>query len=254
MIKITNWAYYPNPDKIDDRPMLEVLNDREIRVRITFWKFFPDHERSVKKNNTELTVENVPIFWPTTKTYKTLFGLGYFTNPHAKLTFKLDNDPYPLKDFSKDNGVEIINNFKNDIKKDDLSEKIVRDNAIKRSQKSIIGYFNVSPGNYPHTLKLCGVSKQFIEEFYDHFRDQEYSEINADKNFGSSGMEFIMQKVIKDKFIICNAELHFFKGGDKYNDKIVRKLNDNVSLDTLPWDPYAREPKLDERYKFIIKL
>lgn len=254
MIKITNWAYYPNPDKIDDRPMLEVLNDREIRVRITFWKFFPDHERSVKKNNTELTVENVPIFWPTTKTYKTLFGLGYFTNPHAKLTFKLDNDPYPLKDFSKDNGVEIINNFKNDIKKDDLLEKIVRDNAIKRSQKSIIGYFNVSPGNYPHTLKLCGVSKQFIEEFYDHFRDQEYSEINADKNFGSSGMEFIMQKVIKDKFIICNAELHFFKGGDKYNDKIVRKLNDNVSLDTLPWDPYAREPKLDERYKFIIKL
>jgi hypothetical protein len=247
MIKITNWAYYPNPDKIADRPMIEVLNDKEVRVRLVFWKFFPEHERSVKKDNTELTVENVPIYWPTTKTYKTLLGLGYFTNPHAKLTFELDNDPYPLKDFSKDNGVEIKNNFKGVIKKDDIAEKIVRDTAIKRSEKSIIGYFNVSPGNYPHTLKLCGVSKQFIKEFYDHFRDQEYSKVSADENFGSSGMQFIMQKVKKNKFIICNAELYFFGDGDKYKDKIVRKLNDNVNLDTLIFQ------QLDERYKFIIK-
>ena len=61
-------------------------------------------------------------------------------------------------------------------------------------------------------------------------------------------MQFIMQKVKKNKFIICNAELYFFGDGDKYKDKIIRKLNDNVSLDTLGYGS-----KLDERYKFIIE-
>ena len=73
MIKITNWAYYPNPDKIEDRPMLEIFNDDQVRIRLVFWKFFPEHERSVKKDSTELTIENVPIYWPTTKTFKTFF-------------------------------------------------------------------------------------------------------------------------------------------------------------------------------------
>jgi hypothetical protein len=247
MIKITNWAYYPNPDKIEDRPMLEIFNDDQVRIRLVFWKFFPEHERSVKKDSTELTIENVPIYWPTTKTFKTLFGVGYFLNPHAKLTFEVDSDPYSLEDFAKDNDVRIKNNFVGTVKKNDTLEKIIRDRAIKRSHKSIIGYFNVSSGNYPHTLRLCGASKQFIKEFYDHFRDQEHSKIKA-VNFGSSGMQFIMQKVKKNKFIICNAELYFFGDGDKYKDKIIRKLNDNVSLDTLGYGS-----KLDERYKFIIE-
>ena len=56
MIKITNWAYYPNPDKIEDRPMLEIFNDDQVRIRLVFWKFFPEHERSVKKDSTELTI------------------------------------------------------------------------------------------------------------------------------------------------------------------------------------------------------
>ena len=107
MIKITNWAYYPNPDKIEDRPMLEIFNDDQVRIRLVFWKFFPEHERSVKKDSTELTIENVPIYWPTTKTFKTLFGVGYFLNPHAKLTFEVDSDPYSLEDFAKDNDVRI---------------------------------------------------------------------------------------------------------------------------------------------------
>ncbi len=56
MINITNWAYYPNPKYTHDESMDVLLNKDDLTIRLVLWKNFPDHERSVKKDFTEMNI------------------------------------------------------------------------------------------------------------------------------------------------------------------------------------------------------
>ena len=67
MINITNWAYYPNPKYTHDESMDVLLNKDDLTIRLVLWKNFPDHERWVKKDFTEMNIQNVPIYYPTSK-------------------------------------------------------------------------------------------------------------------------------------------------------------------------------------------
>ena len=102
MINITSWAYYPNPPTYThNESMNDLLNSDNFRLRLVLWKNFPDHERSINKNSTEMNIQNVPIYYPTSKKYKTLLGIGYFSYPSTKVEIEIFNETYSLKDLEK---------------------------------------------------------------------------------------------------------------------------------------------------------
>ena len=225
MINVTSWTYFPSPSRYShNESMLDIFKKEEFTLRLILWKDFPEHDRSIKKDHAEMVIDNVPIYHPTSKKYKTFLGLGYFKNPITKTEVEIFNESYTL---------------------DDLKEnyKIVAEpSKIQLQKNKIFGFFAPSKQDfYTSSLRLYNADKEFIKSLYDHFNLHENKSLNPGDNLGVSGMDVGCQQIKTDLFLVYALEYFIFKG-DKFNDTIL---------------PYNKDYKagrykgkfLDHRYK-----
>jgi hypothetical protein len=210
MINITSWAYYPNPPTYThNESMNDLLNSNNFKIRLVLWKNFPDHERSINKNSTEMNIQDVPIYYPASKKYKTLLGIGYFSYPSTKVDIEIFNESYSLKDLEK--------NF-----------HVVAEPTKDQSQKNnIFGFFIKGNENTTSSIRLYNADKKFIKSYYNHFNLQETKFIQPEKNLGVSGMELGIQKISNERFLINYLRFYIFKG-DEYKDALP-PYNKNIN-------------------------
>jgi hypothetical protein len=225
VINITSWAYFPSPIRYSDNAsMLDIFKKNEFTLRLILWKNFPEHERSIKKDYSEMVIDNVPIYHPTSKKYKTFLGLGYFRNPITKTEIEIFNEPYTLDEL-KDNYHVIAEPSKTQIQKN-----------------KIFGFFSASSHEYnTNSLRLYNADKKFIKSLYDHFNLQEGKSINPVDNLGVSGIDVGLQKIDHNLFLIYALEYFIFKG-DKFND-VILPFNKDYKADKY------KNNFLDHRYK-----
>ena len=205
MINITSWAYYPNPPSYThNESMNDLLNSNDFKLRLVLWKNFPDHERSINKNSTEMNIQNVPIYYPASKKY-----------PSTKVDIEIFNESYSLKDLEK--------NF-----------HVVAEPTKDQSQKNnIFGFFIKGNDNTTSSIRLYNADKKFIKSYYNHFNLQETKFIQPEKNLGVSGMELGIQKISNERFLINYLRFYIFKG-DEYKDALPpynKNINEGSYLD-----------------------